>query len=151
MTMILGIFSSIETSLNETGEAVDSNFQTMQMESQEVKNQYIQRWGCVSALMNIIWTDLWQYNYHCFLPFSDERTKDWFLIPSPVPTIVLSIIYVVYVKWLGPKMMENRKPMSLKYPLVLYNVALTALNFYIFKEVCFWLIVLSTNVFLLSL
>jgi len=64
----------------------------------------------------------------------DERSANWFLIPNPIPTIVVSVIYVVYVKWLGPKMMENRKPLVLKYPLVLYNIALTILNFYIFKE-----------------
>ena len=31
--------------------------------------------------------------------------------------------------------MEGRQPLVLKYPLVLYNAALTILNFYIFKEV----------------
>ncbi|XP_065070634.1 very long chain fatty acid elongase 4-like [Rhopilema esculentum] len=64
----------------------------------------------------------------------DERTADWLFVSSPVPTLAMTLVYLLYVKWIGPKMMENQKPFNLKYPLVLYNVALTILNFYIFKE-----------------
>ena len=37
---------------------------------------------------------------------------------------------------IGPKIMKNREPLNLKYPMVLYNLAMTFLNLYILVEVC---------------
>eukprot|EP00112_Aurelia_sp_Birch-Aquarium-sp1_P004086 Seg1464.11 transcript_id=Seg1464.11/GoldUCD/mRNA.D3Y31 product="Elongation of very long chain fatty acids protein 4" protein_id=Seg1464.11/GoldUCD/D3Y31 len=68
---------------------------------------------------------------------SDKRTADWILVQSPVPVLILTLIYVLGVKWIGPKMMESRQPYSLRYPLVFYNAALSLLNFYIFEELIF--------------
>ena len=60
---------------------------------------------------------------------------DWFLIPSPIPTCISVILYVLFVKWIGPKLMESRKPFDLQYQLVGYNAALTLLNLYLVAEV----------------
>ncbi|KAF5284336.1 hypothetical protein FQA39_LY04629 [Lamprigera yunnana] len=54
---------------------------------------------------------------------SDPRVKNWFLMSSPFPTLCLCLTYACFVKMIGPKLMENRKPLNLKYILVVYNLA----------------------------
>lgn len=68
---------------------------------------------------------------------SDHRVTDWFLIPSPLPTCVSVLMYVLFVKWIGPHLMQSRKPFNLQNALVIYNMALTMLNLYIFSELVF--------------
>eukprot|EP00794_Sanderia_malayensis_P018161 gene18161-19974_t len=65
---------------------------------------------------------------------SDPRVANWFLIPSPIPTLVSVIFYLLFVKWIGPKLMESRQPFSLKYPLIAYNAFVMFLNLYILVE-----------------
>ena len=43
-------------------------------------------------------------------------------------------MYLLIV-WLGPKYMRHRQPVSCQGLLVLYNLALTLLSFYMFYEV----------------
>ncbi|GLH15860.1 Elongation of very long chain fatty acids protein AAEL008004 [Gryllus bimaculatus] len=52
----------------------------------------------------------------------DPRTKDWPLMSSPFPTAAICLSYVYLVKVLGPRIMENRKPLELKNVLVFYNL-----------------------------
>lgn len=66
--------------------------------------------------------------------FTDPRVKDWFLMNSYSPTLLLTAAYLILV-WIGPKIMRNREPLQLKYTLFVYNMALVALNFHIFYEV----------------
>lgn len=68
---------------------------------------------------------------------SDPRVADWFLIPSPVPTYVMSLFYIIFSWKIGPWMMRNREPFNLKYTLVVYNLFMTLLNLHIFKELGF--------------
>lgn len=92
---------------------------------------------------------------------SDPRTTNWPLMSSPFPTIAISLAYAFFVKVLGPKLMENRKPFQLRGILVVYNfiqvifsswifyeVSLSVIfdaifvfiNFFYFKGWCFWLV-----------
>ncbi|CAH0384216.1 unnamed protein product [Bemisia tabaci] len=52
---------------------------------------------------------------------SDPRVKGWFLMSGPAPTLSIVLTYVFIVKYLGPKLMENRKPYKLKNTLIVYN------------------------------
>ncbi|CAO1432026.1 unnamed protein product [Diamesa tonsa] len=61
---------------------------------------------------------------------SDPRTKGWFLVDSPVPTISGAALYL-FVVWIGPKIMKKRKPFDLKRILVPYNLLMAALNAFI--------------------
>ncbi|CAO1405774.1 unnamed protein product, partial [Diamesa serratosioi] len=62
---------------------------------------------------------------------TDPRTKGWFLVDSPIPTMsgVASYLFMV---WIGTKIMKNRKPFQLNGILVLYNLLLISLNLLIF-------------------
>jgi hypothetical protein len=62
------------------------------------------------------------------------RVKDWFLMQSVVPTIVVTILYI-FVVLAGMKFMEKREPLKLGNLLFQYNVALVVLNLHIFTQV----------------
>ncbi|XP_071956125.1 very long chain fatty acid elongase 4-like [Antedon mediterranea] len=64
---------------------------------------------------------------------ADVRTKDLFLIPSPIPSYSIAILYLLGV-WYGPKIMENYKAFKLNRVMVTYNAALILLNAFVFKE-----------------
>lgn len=69
-----------------------------------------------------------------FLP-PDPRTKDWLLLwSSPLYVWALTATYILIV-FLGPRVMKNRKPFSLQYFLVIYNLGLVALSVYMLVEV----------------
>jgi len=52
---------------------------------------------------------------------SDPRVSDWPLMDSPVPTILMVLLYLYGVVIFGPRMMVNRKPYKLRGILVTYN------------------------------
>lgn len=64
----------------------------------------------------------------------DPRTRDWFLIPSPVPGGSLLIGYLYFILSWGPRHMEHRKPYQLKNILVFYNLLQVLLSFWLFYE-----------------
>nr|XP_039253978.1 elongation of very long chain fatty acids protein 4-like [Styela clava] len=65
---------------------------------------------------------------------ADKRVADWFLIPSIIPTISIVALYLIFVKYVGPKFMANRNPYEFGMLLSAYNFALVGLNYYIMKE-----------------
>lgn len=62
--------------------------------------------------------------------FSDERTKGWMLVDSPVPMLTYIAIYLCIV-WAGPRYMKNRPAFKLHWLLLPYNLCMAALNAYI--------------------
>ncbi|KAK3101735.1 hypothetical protein FSP39_005960 [Pinctada imbricata] len=74
------------------------------------------------------------YEFHKFydwaLTVSDPRVKDWFLMQGYGPTLALTFLYVFVVQ-VGKKVMENRDPIRLHWPVVAYNFGCVILNFYI--------------------
>ncbi|XP_076230987.1 stuck in traffic isoform X2 [Calliopsis andreniformis] len=65
---------------------------------------------------------------------SDPRTRDWFLIPSPVPGLSIIVGYLYFVLSWGPKQMEHRKPYQMKNVLIVYNFLQVLLSFWLFYE-----------------
>ncbi|KAL9897728.1 ELOVL fatty acid elongase 7 isoform 1-T2 [Glossina fuscipes fuscipes] len=65
---------------------------------------------------------------------ADPRTKDYPLMSSPFPTIAICLSYAYFVKVLGPKLMENRKPFQLRTVLVVYNFAQVLFSAWLFYE-----------------
>nr|AGR45588.1 fatty acyl elongase [Clarias macrocephalus x Clarias gariepinus] len=63
----------------------------------------------------------------------DPRVRGWLLLDNYPPTLAFTIMYLMIV-WMGPKYMRNRQPFSCRGILVLYNLALTFLSFYMFYE-----------------
>lgn len=52
---------------------------------------------------------------------SDPRVSDWPLMDSPIPTILIVLLYLYGVVIFGPRMMANRKPYKLRGILMMYN------------------------------
>ncbi|KAH8277190.1 very long chain fatty acid elongase AAEL008004 isoform X4 [Drosophila bipectinata] len=65
---------------------------------------------------------------------SDSRTKDWPMMSSPFPTLAVCLTYVYLVKVLGPRLMENRKPLHLQNTLVIYNAIQVVFSAWLFYE-----------------
>ncbi|XP_011685006.1 PREDICTED: elongation of very long chain fatty acids protein AAEL008004 isoform X3 [Wasmannia auropunctata] len=65
---------------------------------------------------------------------ADTRTTNWLLMSSPFPTLFICLSYVYIVKVLGPKLMENRKPVQLKNTLIVYNLFQVIFSAWLFFE-----------------
>lgn len=52
---------------------------------------------------------------------SDPRVSDWPLMDSPIPTVLIVLLYLYIVVFFGPRMMANRKPYNLRKVLIAYN------------------------------
>ncbi|XP_052869827.1 elongation of very long chain fatty acids protein 4-like [Anopheles cruzii] len=77
--------------------------------------------------------------YEWTLTLADPRTKGWPMVDSVVPTLTCVCIYLFLV-WIGPRIMRDRKPFDLTSFLIPYNLAMALLNLYI----CLQLFVGST-------
>ncbi|KRT79811.1 hypothetical protein AMK59_8253, partial [Oryctes borbonicus] len=67
---------------------------------------------------------LWIIDFHDYAVkhYSDRRTDNYFLMSSYWNVLAIVIAYLYFVKSLGPKLMENRKPLNLKSILIAYNL-----------------------------
>ena len=70
--------------------------------------------------------------YDSWMKMGDPRTDPWPLVASPVPTIMISMAYVMLVTWM-PRVLRGRS-FPVKYPVILYNFFLVLLNAYIVVE-----------------
>jgi len=66
------------------------------------------------------------------------------MMSSPFPTLAICLSYAYFSKVLGPKLMENRKPFDLRGVLITYNFLQTLFSTWIFYEVRFSYVSLST-------
>ncbi|XP_050536843.1 elongation of very long chain fatty acids protein-like [Daktulosphaira vitifoliae] len=66
--------------------------------------------------------------------YSDPRVKDWFLMSSPLPTLITCLSYAFIVKVLGPRLMRDRKPFQLRKTLIIYNFLQVIFSAWIFWE-----------------
>ncbi|KAJ8954317.1 hypothetical protein NQ318_005904 [Aromia moschata] len=64
----------------------------------------------------------------------DPRTSDWPLMHSPVPTVIMVLGYLYVILFLGPRMMENRKPFKLREVLIVYNGAQVLYSLFMLYE-----------------
>jgi hypothetical protein len=77
-------------------------------------------------------SQMWQKLVEIFEEESDQRTTQWFLMGSPFPVAIVSVIYLLLVTVILPKFMENRKAFSIKRILLLYNVWQVVINLIFF-------------------
>ncbi|XP_076618224.1 very long chain fatty acid elongase AAEL008004-like isoform X2 [Colletes latitarsis] len=88
----------------------------------------------IDRMSNIYNNSVVRFYDHVFHDLSDPRTKDWFLIRSPVPGATLLIGYLYFCLSWGPRQMEHRKPYQLKNILVVYNFLQVLLSCWLFYE-----------------
>ncbi|XP_055933909.1 elongation of very long chain fatty acids protein AAEL008004-like [Argiope bruennichi] len=72
--------------------------------------------------------------YDEYMANGDPRVTKWPLMEGPGPTFLLVILYVLFVKKIGPAWMMDKKPYDLRYPMFLYNLVLVFTNFYLLLE-----------------
>lgn len=65
---------------------------------------------------------------------SDPRVNQWFMMSSPLPTLLICLSYAYVARVLGPRIMENRKPFDLRKTLLVYNAFQTIFSAWIFYE-----------------
>ncbi|KAK6491878.1 elongation of very long chain fatty acids protein 2-like [Huso huso] len=63
----------------------------------------------------------------------DTRVRGWFMLDSCLPTMSLTLLYLLIV-WLGTIYMKNRPAYSLKGVLIAYNFSVTMLSLYMLIE-----------------
>ncbi|XP_054886156.1 elongation of very long chain fatty acids protein 5 [Poeciliopsis prolifica] len=63
----------------------------------------------------------------------DKRVQGMLLLDSYLPTFALTVMYLLIV-WMGPKYMKHRQPYSCRGLMVLYNLGVTCLSFYMWYE-----------------
>lgn len=68
---------------------------------------------------------------HQVIYFLDPSTKNWFLMGTPVPLLIILVTYVYFCKSAGPRFMRDRKPYDLKNVIVVYNIIQVLLSVYI--------------------
>lgn len=66
--------------------------------------------------------------------FADPRLDGWPLMSSPLPTAILCLSYVYFVKVWGPRFMENRPAFRLKGVLLVYNLFQIVFSAWLFYE-----------------
>lgn len=71
--------------------------------------------------------------YKWSLTIADKRVESWPLMASPLPTLAISCLYLLFL-WAGPRYMQDRQPYTLRKTLIVYNFSMVVLNFYIAKE-----------------
>ena len=92
------------------------------MASESILNPYYQ--------LKFVSHDFWEL-------YGDPRVSKYFLFSSgPWITLTAIGIYLSFVKIIGPQMMRDRKPLELRRLMVLYNIAMVLLSFYIFAKGC---------------
>ncbi|GFR06632.1 elongation of very long chain fatty acids protein AAEL008004 [Trichonephila clavata] len=79
----------------------------------------------------MVWREAVQLYNHTF-ENADPRVKDWPLMQSPFPTLVICLSYVYVVKYLGPSIMKNRQPLDIRWLMALYNFVMVIFSFLIF-------------------
>lgn len=84
---------------------------------------------------------LWQTvsdSYHDIMDNkSDSRVNAWPLMSGPLPTLTICISYAYFVKVIGPKLMENRKPFSLRRFMIFYNLFQVIFSTWLFYGVIY--------------
>ncbi|XP_063227114.1 very long chain fatty acid elongase AAEL008004-like isoform X2 [Bacillus rossius redtenbacheri] len=81
--------------------------------------------------MSRISTFVTDYYDYVTYKLADQRVKDWPLLGSPVPLLLIVGTYLYVIRVAGPWFMRNRKPYALKNVIVAYNVFQVLANAYI--------------------
>ncbi|CAG2172093.1 unnamed protein product [Oppiella nova] len=76
-----------------------------------------------SSLIQYIYYDVW-HQYHCPL------IKDYPLMSTPWSLLLITGIYLTFVKRIGPKYMSTRKPYDLRWPIRVFNAFMVGVNFW---------------------
>lgn len=72
--------------------------------------------------------------YDDLLSKADPRVDGYFMMSSPLASLIVCVAYVYIVQVALPRFMEKRAPLELRTLMIAYNFAMVALSGYIFME-----------------
>ncbi|XP_072744128.1 very long chain fatty acid elongase AAEL008004-like isoform X2 [Anoplolepis gracilipes] len=72
--------------------------------------------------------------YKCLFMNSAPLTREWILISSPFPLMLIIFGYLYFVLYAGPRYMQNQLPYKLKTFIMLYNLIQILANIWMVKE-----------------
>nr|QXU64631.1 fatty acid elongase 20 [Blattella germanica] len=67
-------------------------------------------------------------------PRATLEPKDWWLMSSPMPLILILVTYNYFCTKAGPRWMKDRKPFNLKYTMMFYNVLQVVFSVWLVNE-----------------
>lgn len=70
--------------------------------------------------------------YNQLLQSGDSRVQSWPLVNTPFPTMAICLSYAFFVNKIGPKLMESRSPLNIRWLMVSYNLIMVVLSSYLF-------------------
>ncbi|XP_055933131.1 elongation of very long chain fatty acids protein 1-like isoform X1 [Argiope bruennichi] len=70
--------------------------------------------------------------YQDFLDSGDPRVASWPMMDNPMKGLTLVVMYLGFVKVVGPAWMRDQKPYNLRGPMIIYNFLLVAISAWIF-------------------
>ncbi|XP_024880985.1 elongation of very long chain fatty acids protein AAEL008004-like [Temnothorax curvispinosus] len=73
------------------------------------------------------------YNY-LFVELSVPYTREWSLIATPYPLMLIIFMYIYFVLYAGPRYMKNRPPYELRTFILIYDVIQILANLWFVKE-----------------
>ncbi|XP_072747584.1 very long chain fatty acid elongase 7 isoform X2 [Anoplolepis gracilipes] len=77
--------------------------------------------------------------YHYLIEeISDPRVSDWLFMSNPLSIALISLAYLSFVLYFGPRYMKNRKPYALKKTMICYNISVAIANLVIFYGMARW-------------
>lgn len=53
---------------------------------------------------------------------------------GPMPIVLIVCAYVYFVRVLGPRLMKSKEPYDLRWPIRVYNILMSAVNYYMFHR-----------------
>ena len=59
----------------------------------------------------------------------------FYLMSSPLPTLLICAGYIYFVKYLGPRLMRDRPPFELKNVIIVYNIIQIVFSTYLVYKV----------------
>lgn len=65
--------------------------------------------------------DIMTFKYHQLMEQGDPRVQGLWLMDGPFPTMAICLSYVYFFTVLGPRIMENRKPLEIRKLMIAYN------------------------------
>lgn len=73
----------------------------------------------------------------CYIINLDPRIKEYWLMDSPWPVVIILTAYLYFVLNAGPKFMKYRGPLKIDRIVMVYNVVQVLCSAYLVKEVIF--------------
>ncbi|KAH9521627.1 hypothetical protein DERF_005265 [Dermatophagoides farinae] len=87
----------------------------------------------IMMIIKRIWNGFWYCFHDYWIEAADPRTRHFPLIESgPEPVIIILLIYLLFVKLIGPWFMSDRPPFILRIPMLIYNISMVIINLFLF-------------------